>query len=111
MLAGDFNTLAPGATLDVGRLPLRLRPFVWLSGGRINWRTIQTVLDAGYVDAFRVKHPDDPGLTFPPATRSPTRLRVRPRRLHRSRRRLRRRHHPDAARASDHHPVVLDLVT
>ena len=28
-------------------------PLVWLSGGRIRWRTIQIVLDAGYVDAFR----------------------------------------------------------
>jgi len=64
-LAGDFNTLAPGAVLDVARLPFRLRPFVWLSGGRIKWRTIQTVLDAGYVDAFRLKHPDDPGVTMP----------------------------------------------
>ena len=26
---------------------------------------IQTVLDAGYVDAFRVLHPNDPGLTLP----------------------------------------------
>jgi len=53
VLAGDFNTLAPTENLDVSRLPARLRPFVWLSGGRIRWRTIQTVLDAGYVDARR----------------------------------------------------------
>jgi len=30
VLAGDFNTLAPGEQLEVGRLPRRLRPFVWL---------------------------------------------------------------------------------
>lgn len=65
VLAGDFNTLAPGELLDIKRLPPRLRPFVWLSGGRIRWRTVQQVLDAGYVDAFRVKHPDEPGFTFP----------------------------------------------
>lgn len=65
VLAGDFNTLAPGEPLDMARLPLRLRPFVWLSGGRIRWRTIQAVLDAGYVDAFRLKHPAEPGLTMP----------------------------------------------
>jgi endonuclease/exonuclease/phosphatase family metal-dependent hydrolase len=64
-LAGDFNTLAPGAVLDVALLPLRLRPFVWLSGGRIKWRTIQMVLDAGYVDVFRLQHPNDSGLTMP----------------------------------------------
>lgn len=65
VLAGDFNTLAPGELLDVRKLPYRLRPFVWLSGGRIRWRTIQLVLNAGYADAFRRLHPEDPGLTFP----------------------------------------------
>lgn len=65
VLAGDFNTLAPGELLDVRRLPFRLRPFVWLSGGRIRWRTIQEVLEAGYVDVFRMKHPEETGFTFP----------------------------------------------
>jgi exodeoxyribonuclease-3 len=64
-LVGDFNTLAPGELLDVTKLPARLRALVWLSGGRIRWRTIQTVLDAGYVDAFRRHHPDLVGNTFP----------------------------------------------
>jgi endonuclease/exonuclease/phosphatase family metal-dependent hydrolase len=65
VLAGDFNTLAPGATLDAGRLPLRLRPLLWMSGGRVRWRTIKTVLDAGYADAYRTLHPDDHGYTMP----------------------------------------------
>jgi exodeoxyribonuclease-3 len=65
VLAGDFNTLAPGETLDFRLLPHRLRALVWLSGGRIRWRTIQAVLDRGYVDAFRMHHPDEAGLTFP----------------------------------------------
>ncbi|MGI8671557.1 MAG: endonuclease/exonuclease/phosphatase family protein [Luteitalea sp.] len=65
MLAGDFNTLAPGELLDIRLLPLRLRPFVWLSGGHIRWRTVQQVLDAGYVDAFRHVQPGQPGFTFP----------------------------------------------
>lgn len=67
VLAGDFNTLAPTERLDVGRLPGRLRPFVWLSGGRIRWRAIQTVLDAGYVDAYRLQHALAPGHTMPTA--------------------------------------------
>jgi exodeoxyribonuclease III len=67
VLAGDFNTLAPGERLEVGRLPARLRPLVWLSGGRIKWRTIHLVIKAGYVDAFRALHPDDPGFTLPAA--------------------------------------------
>jgi exodeoxyribonuclease III len=65
VLAGDFNTLAPGELLDIRKLPQRLRALVWLSGGRIRWRTIQVVLDAHYVDVFRALHPDEPGLTFP----------------------------------------------
>ncbi|HEV3484628.1 MAG TPA: endonuclease/exonuclease/phosphatase family protein [Vicinamibacterales bacterium] len=65
VLAGDFNTLAPGELLDVRQLPHRLRALVWLSGGAIRWRTIQLVLDARYVDGFRVHHPTVPGFTFP----------------------------------------------
>jgi exodeoxyribonuclease III len=65
VLAGDFNTIAPGATLDPAQLPLRLRALLWLSGGQVRYRTIQTVLDAGYVDSFRALHPDDPGMTLP----------------------------------------------
>ena len=65
ILAGDFNTLAPGELLNVRKLPRRLRALVWLSGGRVRWRTIQMVFDAGYADAFRRLHPHDTGLTFP----------------------------------------------
>ena len=65
LLAGDFNTLAPGEVLDAALLPARLRMLVWLGGGRIRWRTIKRILDAGYVDAFRHLNPDVPGFTFP----------------------------------------------
>jgi exodeoxyribonuclease-3 len=65
VLAGDFNTIAPGDVFERDRLPWRLRSLVWLSGGRIRWRTIQTVLEAGYADTFRARHPDDPGYTLP----------------------------------------------
>jgi exodeoxyribonuclease-3 len=65
VLAGDFNTLAPGELLDVQRLPMRLRPFVWLSGGSIRWKTVATVLAAGYADAWRHWHSAGDGSTFP----------------------------------------------
>jgi exodeoxyribonuclease-3 len=65
VLTGDFNTLAPGELLDFRKLPGRLRALVWLSGGNVRWRTIQVVLDGGYVDAFRTLHPNAPGFTFP----------------------------------------------
>jgi endonuclease/exonuclease/phosphatase family metal-dependent hydrolase len=64
VLMGDFNTLAPGDLLDFRKLPNRLRALVWLSGGSIQWRTIQLVLDAGYADGYRLLHSDE-GFTFP----------------------------------------------
>jgi endonuclease/exonuclease/phosphatase family metal-dependent hydrolase len=65
VLTGDFNTLAPGELLDFRKLPGRLRALVWLSGGEVRWRTIQIILDAGYVDAYRLLHTGVPGFTFP----------------------------------------------
>ena len=110
VLTGDFNTVAPGEEFDTDKLPFRLKPLIWLSGGSVRWRTIQTVLDAGYVDSFKLKHPDDPGLTLP-TTDPHIRLdyvfvphqystRVMACEVVR---------HPSAVRASDHFPVVADL--
>jgi endonuclease/exonuclease/phosphatase family metal-dependent hydrolase len=65
VLTGDFNTLAPGELLDARLLPHRLRVLMWLMGGRIRWRTIQRILDDGYVDAFRLTQPEAAGATFP----------------------------------------------
>ena len=67
-VAGDFNTVAPGELLDIAALPSKVRATMWLSGGRVRWRTIQLMLDAGYADVFRALHPDDPGLTLPTTT-------------------------------------------
>ena len=111
VLAGDFNTLAPGELLDVGRLPRRLRPLLWLSGGRVKWRTIQMVLDAGYADAYRLRHFQEIGHTFPtwsPHLRLdyvfvPTAFADRAIACEVVR-------HSDAATASDHFPVVADLL-
>lgn len=110
VLAGDFNTVAPGELLDVDLLPFRLRPLVWLSGGRIRWRTVQTILDAGYVDGYRLRHPDDPGLTL---TTTKPHLRLdyvfAPRASAARLLSCDVVRHPDAPRASDHFPVVADL--
>jgi endonuclease/exonuclease/phosphatase family metal-dependent hydrolase len=65
VLAGDFNTLAPGEQLDLRRLPRRLRALAWLSGRTIRWQTIQMMLDARYVDGYRMLHPTSAGFTFP----------------------------------------------
>ena len=65
VLAGDFNTLAPGEELDWSKLPRRFRVLAWLFGRKIRWETVQIMLDAGVLDAFRMLHPDDAGHTFP----------------------------------------------
>jgi endonuclease/exonuclease/phosphatase family metal-dependent hydrolase len=65
VLVGDFNSLAPGEDLELRRLPPRLRPFVWLSGGRIRWEVVAELRDAGYADAWRLEHDARSGFTFP----------------------------------------------
>jgi len=65
VVTGDFNTIAPGETLDLQKLPPRLRAFVYLTGREIRWETIQIMLDAAYIDGYRALHPGESGLTFP----------------------------------------------
>jgi exodeoxyribonuclease-3 len=110
VLAGDFNTLAPGELLEMRALPRRLRALVWLSGGRIKWRTIQMILDAGYADAYRLRHYQEIGHTFPtwaPHLRLdyafvPTAFSERVIACDVVR-------HPEAVRASDHFPIIAEL--
>jgi exodeoxyribonuclease-3 len=65
LVAGDFNTLAPGERLQAERMPAWIRAMVWMNGRDIARETIQLMLDEGYVDAWRHLHPDDAGYTFP----------------------------------------------
>jgi exodeoxyribonuclease III len=65
VLVGDFNTVAPPERLELARLPWRLRPLVWLSGGSVQWRVTAKLGAAGYQDAYRALHPHTPGYTFP----------------------------------------------
>ena len=65
VLVGDFNTLAPGEVLELGRMPAWIRALIWISGRKLQRETIQFVLDAGYSDGYRMLHPDDKGYTFP----------------------------------------------
>lgn len=65
LLAGDFNALAPGELLDVRRMPRWIRALVWISGRDIARETIQTMLDAGYLDCYRMLHQAERRYTFP----------------------------------------------
>jgi endonuclease/exonuclease/phosphatase family metal-dependent hydrolase len=91
VVVGDFNTLAPGERLDLKRLPRRLRALAWIAGGRIRWRTIQLMLDAGYMDAYQKLHPGDAGYRIARVTRCEV---VRS---------------PEAVEASDHFPLLFEV--
>jgi endonuclease/exonuclease/phosphatase family metal-dependent hydrolase len=77
-----------------------------MSGGRIRWRVIQTVLDAGYVDAYRRQHALAPGHTMPS---SDPHVRLDyvfvPKQFADRVESCDVVAHPDAAAASDHFPV------
>lgn len=111
VIAGDFNALAPGERLEVARMPAWIRAMIWVSGRDIARRTIQTMLDAEYADAFRHVAPDASGFTFP--TWDPH-LRLDYVFLP-ARDRHRVRHcevltsPPGAASASDHFPLLVEL--
>jgi exodeoxyribonuclease-3 len=110
-IAGDFNALAPGEVLRVERMPPWIRAMVWLSGRDIARHTIQHMLDQQYVDAWAQTHTDEPGYTFPtwdPHVRldyvfTPARYResISAAEVFTSA--------PEAARASDHFPLLVDL--
>jgi endonuclease/exonuclease/phosphatase family metal-dependent hydrolase len=112
IIAGDFNALAPGELLEVRRMPHWIRAMIWLSGRDISRETIQVMLDEGYADAWRRLHPNSSGSTFPtwdPHVRldyafTPERFvdRVVVCEVLRT---------PDVVTtASDHHPLLLDVV-
>lgn len=65
ILAGDFNTLAPGEVLELTRLPAWIRAMIWVSGRELQRETIQIMLDAGYNDSYRSLHAGENGYTFP----------------------------------------------
>ena len=65
VLAGDFNTLAPGEILELNRMPAWIRALIWISGRKLQRETIQRMLDAGYSDGYRTHHADQKGYTFP----------------------------------------------
>jgi exodeoxyribonuclease-3 len=109
-VVGDFNTVAPGELLDVKLLPQKVKATMWLSGGRIRWRTIQLMLDAGYTDVFRATHAGDPGLTLP-TTKPQVRLDYLfvPRADLPHVRRIEVVRSPKTVEASDHFPLLAEI--
>ncbi len=111
VIAGDFNALAPGERLQIGRFPRWIQAMIWLSGRDIARETIQLLLDEGYVDAWRLLHRDEPGVTFPtwdPHVRLDY-LFTPERDAHRLRECTVLRAPAEARHASDHFPLLVEL--
>lgn len=64
ILAGDLNAIAPGDRPLLAALPRWIRILLRVDGG-IGTTAMGSLYEAGYVDAFRSLHPDEPGLTMP----------------------------------------------
>ena len=65
LLAGDFNTIAPGDQALLAEAPLWVKAQTWFQLGYIPRWTLKTLQDAGYVDCFRTLHPQEDGFTLP----------------------------------------------
>ena len=65
LLAGDFNTIAPGDRASLGQAPLWVKAQAWFQLGYIPRWTLGPLLDAGYVDCFRELYPEEDGFTLP----------------------------------------------
>lgn len=65
VLVGDFNTLAPDEVLELAPFPAWIRGLIWISGRKLQRETIQVMLDAGYLDIYRLLHKEEKGYTFP----------------------------------------------
>jgi endonuclease/exonuclease/phosphatase family metal-dependent hydrolase len=65
LLAGDFNTVAPGDRVSLAEAPLWVRAQAWFQLGYMPSWALKPLLDAGYVDCFRELHPEDDGFTLP----------------------------------------------
>jgi exodeoxyribonuclease III len=112
LVTGDFNTLAPGERLDIDKLPPRLRALVWITGKSIRWITIRMMLEAGYVDGYRAFHGDE-GHTFTtwdPHVRLDYAFVPETFKGHLQRCEV-VRDHPSLKHASDHFPLLTEIVT
>lgn len=64
ILIGDLNSVGPGDEPLVARMPFWLRLLLRFDGG-IRTEALERLAVAGWADAFRRLHPDEPGFTLP----------------------------------------------
>jgi endonuclease/exonuclease/phosphatase family metal-dependent hydrolase len=64
MLVGDFNAISPGDGPLLRLLPMWIRILLRFDGG-IRTDVMASLAAAGFSDAYRLLHADDPGFTMP----------------------------------------------
>lgn len=65
IIAGDFNSIAPGDKSNFKHLPFSLRLSIFLQGGYVARQVIGKLRAYGFTDAFRAVHPTQNGFTLP----------------------------------------------
>ncbi len=73
VVAGDFNSIAPGDKPDFKHLPFALRLSIFLQGGYMARQVIGKMRACGFTDIYRARHPNENGYTLP-ASQPNTRL-------------------------------------
>ena len=73
VVAGDFNSIAPGDTPNFRTLPISLRLSVLIQGGYFARQVIGKMRARGFTDVYRGVHPKGSGYTLP-AAHADTRL-------------------------------------
>jgi exonuclease III len=73
IIAGDFNSIAPGDAPDFSHLPFSLRLSIFLQGGYMARQVIGRMRARGFTDVYRALHPNGNGYTLP-ASQPNTRL-------------------------------------
>ncbi len=73
ILAGDFNSIAPGDKVDLRGVPWSVKASVILQGGLLARQVIGRLRAKGFLDCFRTVHETEPGFTLPTA---PPRVRL-----------------------------------
>lgn len=65
ILAGDFNSIAPGDRVELKGVPWHVKASVALQGGLLARQVIGKVKRQGWMDAFRALNPQADGFTLP----------------------------------------------
>jgi endonuclease/exonuclease/phosphatase family metal-dependent hydrolase len=65
LLLGDFNAIAPSDVVEIRRMPRWIRLMIRVGAGVIATYAIRTILEHGYLDAYRMLYPEQPGATLP----------------------------------------------